>query len=107
MSQAVIDSAHMTRPASCSAPAVPRSRSASRMRAARLPLVLAASAMLLLPAAPAAASRNMWSVFEDHNALVRATPAQRQRTLNEIRLHMGADTLRIEVKWNEVAPQPR
>jgi hypothetical protein len=48
----------------------------------------------------------MWSVFEDHNALVRTTPAKRQQMLEQIRLHMGADTLRIEVKWNEVAPLP-
>ena len=74
------------------------------MKTLRLFLVVAASA-LLLPA-PASASRSMWSVFEDHNALVRTTPAKRQQALNEIRLHMGADTLRIEIKWNEVAPLP-
>ena len=45
-------------------------------------------------------------MFEDHTALVRTTPAKRQAVLNELRLHMGADTLRVEVKWNEVAPQP-
>jgi hypothetical protein len=74
------------------------------MRVLQLAIAVVAG-MMLLPA-PASASRNMWSVFEDHTALVRATPAQRQRALNEIRLHMGADTLRIEVKWNEVAPRP-
>ena len=74
------------------------------MKALRLFLAVGAS-VLLLPA-PASASRSMWSVFEDHTALVRTTPAKRQQTLNEIRLHMGADTLRIEVKWNEVAPLP-
>jgi len=42
-------------------------------------------------------------VFEDHTALVRVGPAQRQRTLDELR-RLGADTLRVEVKWNEVAP---
>jgi hypothetical protein len=68
------------------------------MRVLQLAIAVVAG-MMLLPA-PASASRNMWSVFEDHTALVRATPAQRQRALNEIRLHMGADTLRIEVKWN-------
>ena len=74
------------------------------MKALRLVLAVGAS-VLLLPA-PASASRTMWSVFEDHTALVRTTPAKRQRTLEELRLHMGADTLRIEVKWNEVAPLP-
>jgi hypothetical protein len=48
----------------------------------------------------------MWSVFEDHSALVRTTPTARQRTLEQIRLYLGADTLRVEVKWNEVAPLP-
>jgi hypothetical protein len=48
----------------------------------------------------------MWSVFEDHTALVRVTPASRQRTLEQLRIHMGVDTLRVEVKWNEVAPSP-
>ena len=37
--------------------------------------------------------------------LVRSGPAVREQTLNEIRA-LGADTLRIEVKWSEVAPSP-
>jgi hypothetical protein len=69
-------------------------------------LILAAFASALLLPAPASASRSMWSVFEDHNALVRTTPAKRQQMLEELRLYMGADTLRVEVKWNEVAPSP-
>ena len=36
-----------------------------------------------------------WSVFEDHSALVRTTPAARERTLREL-AGLGADTLRIE-----------
>ncbi len=75
------------------------------MHALRL-LVAVGASVLLLPPGSAIASRSMWSVFEDHTALVRTTPAERQRTLEEIRLRMGADTLRVEVKWNEVAPQP-
>ena len=74
------------------------------MRSSRL--ILAAFASALLLPAPASASRSMWSVFEDHNALVRTTPAKRQQILEELRFYMGADTLRIEVKWNEVAPRP-
>jgi hypothetical protein len=74
------------------------------MKALRLLLAVGVS-VLLLPA-PASASRSMWSVFEDHNALVRTTPANRQQMLNELRLYAGADTLRIEIKWNEVAPAP-
>lgn len=46
-----------------------------------------------------------WSVFEDHNALIRNGPLRRQQTLDELK-GLGADTLRVEVKWNEVAPSP-
>jgi hypothetical protein len=53
----------------------------------------------------ARATRVLWSIFEDHTALVRNGPVQRQRALDEIR-SLGADTLRVEVKWNEVAPVP-
>ena len=63
-------------------------------------------AILLLGAAPASASTTMWSMFEDHNALVRTTPGKRQAMLEELKNRMGADTLRIEVKWNEIAPDP-
>jgi hypothetical protein len=46
-----------------------------------------------------------WSVFEDHNALIRNGAFRRQQTLDELK-SLGADTLRVEVKWNEVAPSP-
>ena len=46
-----------------------------------------------------------WSMFEDHSALVRTTPVRRERTLRELQA-LGADTLRIEAKWNEIAPAP-
>lgn len=51
------------------------------------------------------AERSLWSIFEDHTGLVRNGPVQRQRALNEMR-SLGADTLRVEVKWNEAAPAP-
>jgi hypothetical protein len=73
-------------------------------RFVRLALVLAA--ILLLGAAPAHASTTMWSMFEDHTALVRTSPERRQAMLEQLKDRMGADTLRIEVKWNEVAPEP-
>jgi hypothetical protein len=57
-----------------------------------------------LPAA-AAASRSQWSMVEDHPKLVRSGPDVRAATLDELRA-LGADTLRIEVKWSEVAPDP-
>jgi hypothetical protein len=46
-----------------------------------------------------------WSVFEDHTALLREGTARRQQTLEELK-RLGADTLRVEVKWNEAAPAP-
>ena len=49
-------------------------------------------------------ARSQWSVFEDHDALVRDGPATRNRTLAELH-ELGVDTLRIGIKWNEVAPQ--
>ena len=67
--------------------------------------VLVAAAALLLPAA-AFASKSQWSVVEDHTALVKSGDDVRVRTLDEIKNQLGADTLRIEVKWNEVAPDP-
>jgi hypothetical protein len=53
----------------------------------------------------ARARRTLWSIFEDHTALVRNGPVQRERALAELR-SLGADTLRVEVKWNEAAPTP-
>jgi len=50
-------------------------------------------------------ARSQWSVFEDHDALVREGEAQRERTLEELRA-LGVDTLRIGIKWNEAAPRP-
>ncbi len=58
---------------------------------------------LLALASPAAASKTQWSMFEDHVYLVRSGPAVREQALDEIRA-LGADTIRIEVKWSEVAP---
>jgi hypothetical protein len=54
---------------------------------------------------PAAASTTEWSLFEDHDHLVRTSPLGREQTLQELRA-LGADTLRITVKWSEVAPRP-
>ena len=68
-------------------------------------IALVAAAALLLPAA-AFASKSQWSVVEDHTALVKSGDDVRARTLDEIKNQLGADTLRIEVKWNEVAPDP-
>src|SRR2546423_5121266 len=56
-------------------------------------------------ATPAQASKSQWSMFEDHPTLVRSGAVVREHTLETIKA-LGADTLRIEVKWAEVAPRP-
>jgi Cellulase (glycosyl hydrolase family 5) len=88
---------------------MPARRATRRARLAR-GIVLAAMlggtvALLALPSGKAFASKSQWSIFEDHPYLVATDPATRAKTLEEIKL-LGADTLRIEVKWNEVAPAP-
>ncbi len=60
-------------------------------------------ASLAIGPAGASASKSQWSIFEDHPYLVQTDTATRERTLDELR-ELGADTIRIEVKWNEVAP---
>ncbi len=67
--------------------------------------MLACAASMLVPASPAAASKTQWSMFEDHVYLVRSGDAVREQALDELR-SLGADTLRVEVKWSEVAPSP-
>ena len=49
-------------------------------------------------------ARSQLSVFEDHDALVREGEAMRTRTLDELR-DLGVDTLRVGIKWNEIAPR--
>jgi hypothetical protein len=76
----------------------------------RLTIVLTAAWLLVaacwLATAPQArASSSQWSMFEDHPTLVRSGPIAREQTLETIK-GLGADTLRIEVKWAEVAPRP-
>jgi hypothetical protein len=69
---------------------------------AALALSAALALALTLPGA-AAGSRTQWSMVEDHPYLVRSGPGPREATLNEIKA-LGADAIRIEVKWSEVAP---
>jgi hypothetical protein len=76
----------------------------------RLGIAVSAVWMLIaacwsLAAPQAQASRSEWSMFEDHPTLVRSGPIVRERTLETIQA-LGADTIRVEVKWAEVAPRP-
>src|SRR5437764_520833 len=74
-------------------------------RAVGLLLWLVVLACWLAFAPQARASSSEWSIFEDHPTLVRSGPIVRQQTLDTIKA-LGADTLRVEVKWAEVAPRP-
>ena len=64
-----------------------------------------ACAALALPAGTGA-SAGQWSIFEDHTALVQSGVPKRIDTLERIK-SLGADTLRIEFRWSEIAPNPR
>ena len=77
----------------------------SRLRKILLLTTLAALGGALLVPTGAMASKGQWSVFEDHRALVQTSVPKRIKHLNEAK-DLGVDTLRIEVKWNEVAPGP-
>ena len=77
----------------------------TRLTRALLSAAFAALCGALLLPAGAGASKGQWSVFEDHTALVKSSQAERIRRLNEVK-DLGVDTLRVEVKWNEVAPNP-
>ena len=57
------------------------------------------------PAPRQRSASRQWSMFEDHPYLVRSGPGRARRDADEIEA-LGADTLRVEVKWNEVAPEP-
>jgi hypothetical protein len=61
-------------------------------------------AMLGLPSG-ALASKSQWSIFEDHAALVQSDIDRRVDTLKKIAA-LGPDTLRIEFRWSEIAPNP-
>ena len=50
-------------------------------------------------------ARAPWSIIEDHTPLIRSGEQRRERTLREMR-DLGADTLRVGVQWDEVAPRP-
>ena len=69
-------------------------------------VVSVAVAMLLALPGAATASKSQWSVFEDHTALVKSGDETRSKILDEVKNELGADTLRIEIKWSEVAPEP-
>jgi hypothetical protein len=81
-----------------------RRPAAGRLSAALGLATLAVAGLLFACAGTAFASRSQWSIFEDHPYLVQTATQTREATLDEIQ-QLGADTIRVEVKWNEVAPE--
>jgi Cellulase (glycosyl hydrolase family 5) len=47
-----------------------------------------------------------WSLIEDHALMVTSGDATREKTLDEVN-ELGADTIRVLARWNEIAPDPR
>src|SRR2546421_7439553 len=86
-------------------PATTNRKPGLRLTIALGALGLLVAACWLAFAPQARASSSEWSIFEDHPTLVRSGPIVRQQTLDTIKA-LGADTLRIEVKWAEVARHP-
>jgi hypothetical protein len=71
------------------------------MRSLRLALLC--GALFLCLAAPAAASRNQESIFEDEHQLLELGPGVANASLNDI-TSLGADSIRSLVLWSRVAP---
>src|SRR4051794_24269235 len=102
----------MTRAASCSARAARQSPPDFHRRLSGRAAIAAATAaaVVLLPGcggggdgAGEPSARAPWSIIEDHTPLIRSGVRRRELTLREMR-DIGADTLRVAVKWSEVAP---
>jgi hypothetical protein len=68
-------------------------------------LTLATLALALLPAG-AQAGRKQWAMFEDPRGLVDSSPSRRAQVLKEVQL-LGADTLRVQVRWSTTVPAPQ
>ena len=68
--------------------------------------VLSILAFTLTSVQSAAAGSTQWSIFEDAAHLVFTSPEQRSATLAELR-GLGADTIRVQLGWSSVAPNPK
>jgi Cellulase (glycosyl hydrolase family 5) len=73
--------------------------------ACALALAAATLTMSAFWADRASASRTQWSIFEDPSRVTSSAPLTKSRTLTEIK-SLGADTIRVQVRWASVAPSP-
>ena len=71
----------------------------------RTALVLLLAALALVPVPAAHASRSQESLFEDEVSLLYSGPQRRDQTLDELR-DLGVDVIRANVIWNRYAPRP-
>lgn len=74
------------------------------MRLARRILGAAACCVALVPAAPAVASSTQVSILQDDGQLIRSGAQVRDRRLDELAA-LGADVVKINVEWRDVAPR--
>src|SRR4051812_11956024 len=72
------------------------------MRSLRFALLC--GALLLCLAAPASASRNQESIFEDEHQLLELGPGVANRALTDVH-SLGADSIRSLVLWSRIAPR--
>ena len=69
-------------------------------------LLCAAVAAVGLAAPSAHANSRQLTVMQDDDLLLRFDSATRARTLDEMR-ELGADVVKVQVYWNEIAPEGR
>jgi hypothetical protein len=67
--------------------------------------VLVGAGLAACPPPPALAGTRQWSLLQDDSNLVGGGADRRERTLDDI-ARLGADTLRVQVRWSDVAPAP-
>ena len=65
--------------------------------------MLAASALGVVGAAPAAANPNQTSIVQDEQRLLHDGPAAQSQALDEIK-SLGAEVVKATVNWRNIAP---
>jgi hypothetical protein len=75
-------------------------------RRSKLALLCTALVAAALAAPPAQASSRQVTVMQDDDMLLRYDSATRAQALDEMKA-LGADVVKVQVYWNEIAPQGR
>lgn len=74
------------------------------LRSIALSCAVALCALASITAAPASASKDMESMFQDDNQLIFNTPEGTAKAMDTLKL-LGVDRIRVSVFWATVAPQ--